>query len=65
MTKAIILAAGQGTRLKPFTDFIPKTMVPLKGRPIIEYQMDCFQNNGISEMCPDLFRFNNHFIYIR
>ncbi|MBN38075.1 MAG: nucleotidyl transferase [Opitutae bacterium] len=50
MTKAIILAAGQGTRLRPFTDFIPKTMVPLKGRPIIEYQMDCFQNNGISEV---------------
>ena len=50
MTKAIILAAGQGTRLKPFTDFIPKTMVPLKGRPIIEYQMDCFKNNGISEV---------------
>lgn len=50
MTKAIILAAGQGTRLRPFTDFIPKTMVPLKGRPIIEYQMDCFKNNGISEV---------------
>ena len=50
MTKAIILAAGQGTRLRPLTDFIPKAMVPVKGRPIIEYQMDCFQNNGISEV---------------
>ena len=50
MTKAIILAAGQGTRLRPLTDFIPKTMVPIKGRPIIEYQMDCFRNNGISEV---------------
>lgn len=50
MTKAIVLAAGQGTRLRPLTDFIPKTMVPVKGRPIIEYQMDCFRNNGISEV---------------
>ena len=50
MTKAIILAAGQGTRLRPLTDFIPKTMVSVKGRPIIEYQMDCFRNNDISEV---------------
>ena len=50
MTKAIILAAGQGTRLRPLTDLVPKTMVHIKGRPIIEYQMDCFKNNGISEV---------------
>ncbi|MDB4513371.1 phosphocholine cytidylyltransferase family protein [Akkermansiaceae bacterium] len=50
MTKAIVLAAGQGTRLRPLTDQIPKTMVPIKGKPIIEYQMECFRNNRISDV---------------
>jgi choline kinase len=50
MTKAIILAAGQGTRLRPLTDHIPKTMVTLKGQPIIQYQMNCFERNDIKEV---------------
>jgi choline kinase len=35
--KVIILAAGQGTRLRPLTDNQPKCMVPFRGKPIIDY----------------------------
>ena len=42
--KTIILAAGKGTRLKPFTDEFPKCLVPLLGKPLIEHQLDIFKN---------------------
>jgi choline kinase len=35
--KAILLAGGRGTRAKPFTEYFPKAMFPLNGRPIIDY----------------------------
>lgn len=50
MTKAIILAAGQGTRLRPHTDHIPKTMVALNGKPIVEYQREVLSQAGIHEI---------------
>ena len=35
--KAVILAGGRGTRGRPFTDYIPKAMIPVQGRPLIHY----------------------------
>ncbi len=35
--KALILAAGRGTRLRPLTDYVPKPMLPLHGRPLMEW----------------------------
>ena len=35
--KAIILAGGKGTRGKPYTDYFPKAMTPVNGRPLIDY----------------------------
>lgn len=38
--KAVILAAGTGSRLRPLTDERPKCLVPLRGKPLLEYQLD-------------------------
>ena len=46
----IILAAGQGTRLKPLTDNKPKCMVELEGKPIIQYQIETYRRNGIDDI---------------
>jgi L-glutamine-phosphate cytidylyltransferase len=37
--KAVVLCAGQGTRLMPMTQSVPKCLVPVAGAPILEYQM--------------------------
>lgn len=47
--KAIILAAGLGSRLRPITDEIPKCMVPVNGQPIINKQISNLLVNGIKE----------------
>ena len=39
--KAVILAAGLGTRLQPYTFFIPKPMLPLGNKPLLEYLVEC------------------------
>ena len=47
--KTIILAAGQGTRLRPLTDFCPKCMVEVNGISIIERQLAVMHNCGIED----------------
>ena len=44
--KVVILAGGFGTRLSEYTENIPKPMVPIGGRPIIEYIMETFSKFG-------------------
>ena len=44
--KVLILAGGFGTRLAEYTDNIPKPMVPIGGRPIIEHIMETFSKYG-------------------
>jgi mannose-1-phosphate guanylyltransferase len=48
--KAFLLAAGKGTRLRPVTNNIPKCLVPVSGRPLIEYWFDLFERYGINEV---------------
>jgi len=48
--KAIILAAGQGTRLRPFTDHVPKCMVEAAGRPLLLWHLDTIEACGISKI---------------
>ncbi|MDE7177501.1 MAG: phosphocholine cytidylyltransferase family protein [Lachnospiraceae bacterium] len=47
--KVIILAAGQGTRLRPLTDDRPKCMVEVNGRSILERQLDTMHECGIQD----------------
>ena len=44
---AFILAAGRGERLRPYTDTIPKPMVPINRRPILDYTLDKLQESGV------------------
>jgi len=46
----MLLAAGFGTRLKPLTDHTPKPLVPVAGRPMIEYALDKLRDYGIEEI---------------
>ena len=52
--KAFLLAAGRGTRLKPFTDTVPKCLVPIKGTPILGIWLDLCRNYGITEILVNL-----------
>ena len=48
--KAVILAGGLGTRLRPYTKSLPKPMLPLGGKPILEYEIEWVKKNGIKEI---------------
>ena len=48
--KALILAAGLGSRLAPITDNCPKSLVPVNGQPILMKQIANLHNNGITEI---------------
>ena len=44
-----LLCGGKGERLKPLTDSIPKPLIPINGRPIIDYQIKYFQKFGLDD----------------
>jgi NDP-sugar pyrophosphorylase family protein len=46
---ALIIAGGEGERLRPLTDDRPKNMVPVAGRPIVERQLEWLRENGVSD----------------
>ena len=46
----MVLAAGYGTRLKPLTDAVPKPLVPVAGRPMIDYALEKLQVYGVSRV---------------
>jgi UDP-N-acetylglucosamine diphosphorylase / glucose-1-phosphate thymidylyltransferase / UDP-N-acetylgalactosamine diphosphorylase / glucosamine-1-phosphate N-acetyltransferase / galactosamine-1-phosphate N-acetyltransferase len=48
--KAVVLAAGEGKRLRPFTETIPKVMLPVANKPILEYVFDAVKKAGINEI---------------
>ena len=42
----VIMAGGKGTRMEPFTKILPKPLVPIQEKPIIEHIIECFTNLG-------------------
>ncbi len=50
MTKGMILAAGQGTRIRPLTKYLPKPMVPVLGKPVMEYLIEHLARYGVTEI---------------
>jgi NDP-sugar pyrophosphorylase family protein len=48
--KAIILVGGQGTRMRPLTDHLPKNIVPLCGTPFLTYQIEYLKKAGVKEV---------------
>jgi choline kinase len=48
--KVVILAAGQGTRLRPLTNDRPKCLVELEGKPLLEHQLDVYEKLGLQDL---------------
>jgi len=48
--KSVILAGGLGTRLQPYTTFLPKPMLPLGEKPILEHLIDWNRKNGVKSI---------------
>ncbi len=48
--QAVILAAGKGTRLKAKTDTLPKAMIDIEGKPLLEYSLEALIENGITDV---------------
>lgn len=48
--QALILAGGEGTRLRPLTSTLPKPIVPLCNRPFISYMLDWLRGHGVDEV---------------
>jgi len=49
-TKVLLMAAGLGTRLRPLTDHTPKCLIPVAGKPLLDYWLDSFCAAGLNEI---------------
>lgn len=65
MAKAMILAAGQGTRVRPLTKNMPKPMVPILGKPVLEYLIEHLARFDVTEIMINVaynhWKIENHF----
>ncbi len=52
--KAFVLAAGEGTRLRPLTLERPKPMLPINGTPLLEYTLRWLRDYGVQEIAINL-----------
>lgn len=48
--RALLLAAGLGTRLRPLTDTVPKCLAPIRGRPLLDYWLDATFAAGVDRV---------------
>jgi mannose-1-phosphate guanylyltransferase len=47
---AVLLVGGEGTRLRPLTEWLPKPMLPIANRPFLEHQIEHLRSHGIDEV---------------
>lgn len=48
--QAIILAGGQGVKMRPLTYEVPKALIPVKGKPVIEYTIETLRDAGVKDI---------------
>ena len=60
--KAMIFAAGLGTRLKPHTNSIPKALVEVGGKPLIQHTIEKLKESGFDEIIINIHHFANQII---
>src|SRR6056297_3018283 len=48
--QAVVLAAGEGRRIRPLTRYQPKPMLRIAGRPILEYPLDALADNDVESV---------------
>lgn len=60
--KAVIMAGGEGTRLRPLTCGIPKPMVPVLNKPVIEYTIKLLKKHNFNKIAITTFYLSNHII---
>ena len=58
----MIFAAGLGTRLKPLTDTMPKALVPLAGKPLLQWQVEKLRDAGIRDIVVNVHHFADQVI---
>lgn len=46
----MILAAGRGERMRPLTDILPKPLLPLNGKPLMQYHLEKLRNSGVKRV---------------
>ncbi len=59
---ALIFAAGLGTRLKPLTDTMPKAMVPINGKPLVQILIEKLKGIGVTEIVINVHHFAQQII---
>ena len=60
--KALIFAAGKGTRLKPFTDHHPKALAPVNGIPLLQRNIEYLKSYGISDFVINIHHFGDQIV---
>ena len=48
--RAIIMAGGEGVRLRPLTMYLPKPLVPVMGKPLMSYAMQLLKRHGVEDV---------------
>ncbi|MFA5651349.1 MAG: sugar phosphate nucleotidyltransferase, partial [Proteiniphilum sp.] len=61
--KAMIFAAGLGTRLKPLTNTMPKALVPVGGKPLLQHAIEKLKAAGFDEIIINLHHFPDQIIH--